>query len=553
MKKWLFLFVLFLFSGFASHSLSLQQEIDLESHIKQLYLYPDSAMIVRHGVAELNEGHYRVIVDDMMEVFDEKTVTVALDKSSDEIARIMSVSIETVFLEEEPAERIRQLQDEINLLKNEMRRISSEKSSWNDKKEFLDSIIYFFRDGNMNNKESAQIPSTEQLEEVYIFLDEKLQKVYSQVLAFDFQSEAYQEKIDLLQRQLQQITEGKRDIQREIIIDLEVFDKNRIEFLLSYQLDQGISWRPVYDVRVNLMANSIDLFTYALIKQTTGVDWEDINLSLSTARPTISGDLPPVEPWFLRPYQADQGLGMTMEAPLFSMKEADDAAVDRLREPDSLIPVEHQGTSVTFHIPHQVSLASGSSQEKILLAEDELEVQLNYQTYPRLSPFVYFNASIENHLDVPLLPGQANIFLNGGFTGNSAIDYIPPGEDFQISLGIAENIKVKRELLKKFTDKTLISTIPSSKVLTEYEYKITVENYQDTESLCHLFENLPVSEDDRIQVNIKQVSKEPKEKDWDNKSGVWMWEFLLEPQEKVEIDMIYSISHPRDMKILDLP
>ncbi|MFW6130187.1 MAG: DUF4139 domain-containing protein, partial [Atribacterota bacterium] len=173
-----------------------------------------------------------------------------------------------------------------------------------------------------------------------------------------------------------------------------------------------------------------------------------------------------------------------------------------------LVPVEYKGTSVTFHVPQ---------------------------------------------LDIPLLPGEVNVFLEGSFTGNAAISYIPPGEDFDISSGIAENVKVKRELIKKFMDKTLIAAIPSSKITKKYEYKIMVENFQDTESLCYIFESVPVSEDDRIKVNIDKISKEPQLKDWNNKDRVWMWEFKLKPEGEYEIGNIYTILYPRDMQIIGLP
>jgi len=538
---------------FSFFSLAKQQEIRLDAGMSQVYIYPRSAMVVREGEAELDEGCYRIIFDDIIDKFEEKTISVELGQKSDDLARITGVSIETVVLEEDPTEKIRQLQDEINQLEKEIRIISSEKSSLIDKKEFLNSVIYFFQEQKMTGSATLQIPSSEQLESIYLFLDEKLKINYDQILNYDFQIEKHREKITLLQKQLQQISGEQRETKKVIAVDLEVYQGSHLSIILSYQLNEAISWQPVYDVRTNIKENSIELITYALIRQTTGVDWEDVYVSLSTARPTVSGQLPPIESWVLRPYQPDQRISKTIEMPMLYQEESDMVAADSIGEQELLVPVEYMGTSVTFHIPQKVSIPSGSSQEKILISKEEIAGEFNYKTYPRVSSFMYFNVYIENNLDIPLLPGQVNIFLNGGFTGNTSIGYIPPGEDFDISLGIAENVKVKRELLRKFKDETLIATIPSSKIVTKYEYKITVENFQDTESLCHIFENIPVPEDDRIQINIDQVTKEPNVKNWKDKEGVWMWEFSLEPRERIEIDIIYSVVHPRDMQIIGLP
>ncbi len=533
--------------------LAIQKDIRIDSGISQVYVYPRSAMVIREGNVELDQGRYRVLFDDILEIFDEKTISVELGNASKGIARIMGVSIETVFLEEEPAEKIRQLQDEINQLEKEIKKISSEKGSLNDKKEFLNSIIYLFQDQKMTGNTANPIPSTEQLKSIYGFLDEKLDTNYNQALNYDFEIEMKREKINLLQKQLQQIIGQERETKKVVTVDLEVYQKNQYSILLSYQVNEGISWQPIYDVRANIKENRIELITYALINQFTGTDWKDIFLFLSTARPTVSGQIPPIESWFLRPYQPDQRISKTMEMPMVYQEESDIAATRIISEQDLLVPVEHRGTSLTFNIPQKVSLPSGSSQEKILISEKEMDGKFNYKTYPRVNPFMYFNVFIENNSDIPLLPGQVNIFLDGGFTGNTGISYIPPGKDFDISLGIAENIKVKRELLKKFRDETLIANIPSPKIVTKYEYKITVESFQEMKSLCHIFETIPVPEDDRIQINIDRVTKEPKVKDWNDKKGVWMWEFLLEPQEIIEINIIYSVVHPRDIQIIGLP
>jgi|LDZT01.1.fsa_nt_gi uncharacterized protein (TIGR02231 family) len=533
----------------------LQQEINVGSKINHVYIYPNSAILAREAVLELDKGFYSIVFDDILEQFDENTIKAELEGVDDELANIKGVSVETVYIEEEPSIRIKQLQNEIQELEKNIRIITMQKNSLQDKKEFLNSIIYLFQEQRTKEDSTISIPSTEQLEEIYNFLDEKLRINYEQLLNQDFQIESYKDRVALLQKRLQQISNERRETKKVIGLDLEVFQKTNISILVSYLLNDGINWRPVYDLKTDLRNDRIAIVTYALIGQSTGVDWKNVQISLSTARPTISGQLPPIDSWFLRPYQIDENIQKSVGImPMSARGELDAVYEDSVaEEEEQLIPVEYKGTSVTYKIPQKVSVPSGTSREKVMISEDELSGQFNYRAYPRKSPFVYFNVFVDNNLAVPLLPGEMNIFLEGGFTGNTSIGYIPPGNDFDVSLGIAENLKVERELVKKFRDETLIATIPSSKIATKYEYKITIENYQDMEAVCHIFESIPVSEDDRIQVNIDNISKEPQVKNWEDKEGVWMWEVLLEPQEKDEISIIYSVIHPRDIEIIGLP
>ncbi len=64
-----------------------------------------------------------------------------------------------------------------------------------------------------------------------------------------------------------------------------------------------------------------------------------------------------------------------------------------------------------------------------------------------------------------------------------------------------------------------------------------------------LFEAIPVSEDDRINIKVNEINTEPDEKDWDDRRGIWLWELELGPQEEKEIQYAFTIEHPREMQI----
>jgi len=528
------------------------QELTIDSQVSQVNIYPNSGMITREGKIELEKGYHRIIFDNILEDIDEKTINVELKEISDEDVRIMGISIEKIFLESEPSVKIKQIQEEISHLEKEIRILTSKKDILKDKKAFLDSIIYFFKNQSISDESHNQEISVTPFENIYDFLGEKIESNYEADINYDFEIESCQERIDFLVKQLQQISSRQLDTKRIIAVELEVYQKANPTIAVSYQINDRIAWQPAYDIRVDITEKSINLTTYALINQTTGIDWEDVNISLSTARPTVSGTMPAINPWFVRPYQLEQRDSKLMQAPLLNEVTSESLSKDAVEE-ESFIPVEHKGTSVTFNIPHRISVLSGIKREKIQLSTETLTGEFKYKAYPKESPFAYFNVFLENNLDIPLLPGDVNIFLEGSFVGNTLLSYISPGEDFEISLGIAENIRVQRELIRKFRDETLIANIPSSKIATKYEYKIILENYQNIESSCQIFENIPVPGDDRIQVNIDEVSLEPDIKDWNDKKGVWMWDLLLQPGEKAEINIVYSVIHPRDIKVIGLP
>ena len=146
-----------------------------------------------------------------------------------------------------------------------------------------------------------------------------------------------------------------------------------------------------------------------------------------------------------------------------------------------------------------------------------------------------------------LLPGRVNIFLDGDFVGASRIENVGPGEEFDLYLGVDENVKVKRERIERKVDDTLIAGIPARTKRTEIKYKLTAENYKTKKIKVKLFEAMPVSENDQIKVKIDSPSVEPTQKDWKDRKGVWMWELELKPKGKREIYYSFTVEHPRQM------
>jgi uncharacterized protein (TIGR02231 family) len=211
--------------------------------------------------------------------------------------------------------------------------------------------------------------------------------------------------------------------------------------------------------------------------------------------------------------------------------------------------VEEKGIAVVYKIPRSVSVNADGSEQKLPVSSQSLKADFEYSTYPRVAQVAFFGSRVKNAHDLQLLGGRVNVFLDGDFVGVSGIDNIGPGEEFDLYLGADENVKVKREQIEKKVDETIIGNIPSPNKRTSFKYKLTVENYKTKKIKIKLFEAMPVPEDDRIKVKSGQVSLEPKEKDWKDRKGVWLWELELLPKEKKEITYSFMVEHPREMQV----
>jgi uncharacterized protein (TIGR02231 family) len=225
----------------------------------------------------------------------------------------------------------------------------------------------------------------------------------------------------------------------------------------------------------------------------------------------------------------------------------DEDAAPSEQAPSPISLSSDSGIAVSYTLTRPGTVKSDGAPYKFAVASQKLKADFTYTSYPRASREAYLGSRVTNAPDQQLLPGEVHLFLSGDFVGTSGIDMVGPGEEFDLYLGADENVKVKREMVSKKVDQTIVGGIQSPAKKTTFVYKLTVENYKTRAISMRLFDALPVSEDDRIKVKILKVTPEPKSKDWEDRKGVWLWETRLDPKKKFEVDYQFIVEHPREM------
>jgi len=523
-------------------------EIRVESRISKVTVYPASALINRTASLKLKRGEYEIVFADIVPEVDENSLRVSASGEAE--VKLFGAQLKKEYLEEVPTEKIKRLQEEIQHLEDEVKAMENLKSLLLEEKNFLDSIRLFSHH-QIPQDLVTKMPTPEDLEKILKFLDAKLKENYSRLMEAELSIREKKKRIDVLKKQLNQIRGPVKKLKRSIVVQLQVLKGGNLDLSVSYMV-RGASWRPIYDARASFEKNEVELVFYGIVKQTTGEDWEDVEIILSTAKPAIGGRMPYVSPWFLRPYQPiARRKGLKMEAPMYQRRAFEEEMRPRegRRTEVEYARVEEKGIAVAYKLARKATVNSDGSEHKLPVSSQILKAKFEYSTYPRLSPFAYLGSRVTNSAKLQLLAGRVNIFLEGDFVGSSSIDNIAPGEEFDLYLGVDENVKVKRECLEKRVDETLIGGIPSRTKRITLKYKVSIENYKSRGINVRLFEAMPVSQDERIKVKIKDVSLEPDEKDWKDRKGIWLWKLKLEPKAKQEIFYTLLIEHPRDMQV----
>ena len=80
-------------------------------------------------------------------------------------------------------------------------------------------------------------------------------------------------------------------------------------------------------------------------------------------------------------------------------------------------------------------------------------------------------------------------------------------------------------------------------------YKITVQNLRNTKVDIEIQDQLPISQNTKIEIKDLTITPQPSKKD---EKGFLTWTLTLEPQKKKEILIGFTIEYPKGAKIRGL-
>ncbi len=139
-----------------------------------------------------------------------------------------------------------------------------------------------------------------------------------------------------------------------------------------------------------------------------------------------------------------------------------------------------------------------------------------------------------------------NVFLDDTFVASSSLPTVMPGEKFDLALGADEGISVKRKLNNRFTEDT--GVVSKGKRIT-YDYTITLQNNKKTAEKITVLDQIPLSRHEKIVVKVLAPSEREAKPDAD---GILKWTLSLNPGEKRELPLKFSIEYPADFPVSGL-
>ncbi|MCR9174235.1 MAG: DUF4139 domain-containing protein [bacterium] len=330
---------------------------------------------------------------------------------------------------------------------------------------------------------------------------------------------------------------------------------------ISY-LVANAGWTPMYDLRSEIADNSVNLNYKAQVYQNTGVDWDEVPLTISTNNPYQNKTKPELNPWYIDYYayrnQSQQkertrslagqpGMYKKAESLGYTMEEAETTTfsnaevVDAVYSSDFVQVVDHV-ISAEFKIDLPYTIKSNNEKHMVLVKNVDIDANYRYYTVPKYDKSAYLVAELTKLDELQLVPAKANIYFDGTYMGETYLDPTSMEDTMHLSLGKDPNIIVKRTLLERESKEKVVGT----KIVKSYAYAIEVKNLKSKSIELVIQDQIPVTTNPEIEIEATELSKgELKER-----TGIIEWKINLKPKASKEIELIYEVKYDKDQNVV---
>ena len=318
----------------------------------------------------------------------------------------------------------------------------------------------------------------------------------------------------------------------------------------------GTGWSPVYDARLN--GNQLRLVQKANVYQTSGEDWDNVLLEISTGNPSLSGVKPKQYSWsldFERPPAARASYKRSkpvtnarMELDIEAAGVEDDFfELNEVTTTSSVLEFVETGENIaqtSYSISKPYTIPSDGEAVTIIVDDISLDTKVTYGAVPKQDRDAFILANISGWEEHNLLDGKMNVYLDGSFIGNSWLNPSSSKDTIQISMGRTNGFTIERKKLKDLTAERKLG----NKIKKSFGYEITVKNNLREVAEINIEDLVPTSRNKEIQVEVRELTGGVLERH----TGFVMWNMKLSPRETKKVQLKFDISYPADKRLSGL-
>jgi uncharacterized protein (TIGR02231 family) len=310
----------------------------------------------------------------------------------------------------------------------------------------------------------------------------------------------------------------------------------------------GAGWHPEYDLRFTSPPRQktgegkATLTIAGVVTQSSGEDWTDVEVWLSTSKPKLGGEAPLPDPLWIA--GAPESRGRTL------VQAQEERAADLGRGAGAgagpqAASLEDGGKAFVLKLPRRVTVRADGRPYWFPVDDIATKATATLVAWPALSPSVHQVAALSNPAAFPLVEGTVHVFRNGTFVGDAALAYRAPGEPFELSLGVDDELSLTRiDLIGSRREAGFFSGSQS----IAQAFRTEVKNRSEQDVVVELREQIPVSKTTDVTVAVVK-DKTSTGYTLDALRGHIGWKVSLRRGAAASRDLAFTIALPKEWAV----
>ena len=397
------------------------------------------------------------------------------------------------------------------------------------------------------------------------FLKEKLNAIYEQSLKLERMKAKLQKqknKLDIRYGTLTLLQSGQ-DIYNnsgaqqinQVVVTVFSDAPTTAQVNFNYFV-QNANWAPVYDLQATSATNNFNLKYFANVTQTTGIEWTNVPLTLSTSNPNETNVKPELSPWYLgfMDYLRKDGRSKSLSNAPISMQEVtitkkNNSSTDDVEEDQKYVQNYVQITESIIRTEYEIKLnytiAADGKMHKVLINQKEVPMIMQFAAVPKVCTDAFLMAKVTGWEDMNIIPGNARLYFDGGYVGEMYLDASTTSDTLNVNLGRDKTIAITRKKIKEnFKDKIFSDDKVETRTI-----EIVVRNTKNVPVEIVLEDQIPIATgSNEIRVDLFENDGAI----LDEATGKLSWKVKLKVKDTKKITFTYQIRYPKGKTIAGL-
>lgn len=264
-----------------------ENEIDVKSKIDQVTVFLEGAQVSRRANVSLKPGVNILTFSGVAPQIQEQSIQVEAPST----IKILAVSFKVNYMEQLKApERISALEEERRKLWVNLAQEKSLQEVYREEEAILKT--------NKSIGGTARGVSIEELKIAMDYFRQRLIDISQQLLLLDNNIKKYNESIGKIDAQLKELSSAQPQPSGEIIVKVSTKTASSSPINIQYLVSDA-RWYPSYDIRAKDIKSPISITYKAGVSQSSGEDWKNVKLTISSGKPSQGGASPIIKPWIL--------------------------------------------------------------------------------------------------------------------------------------------------------------------------------------------------------------------------------------------------------------